>query len=169
MSQVWFTSDLHFGHENIGNFRRGVDDDQDNRRRISEEWIGAVKKRDVVWILGDAAFTDDGYKSLIDLPGRKKIALGNHDPFNIETYGQHFETVVGLHRYKKAWLSHAPIHPAELRGRKSLHGHVHYKSIELDSGALDDRYFNCCVENLWSTVGRAVISLDELRKLGVFE
>jgi hypothetical protein len=28
----------------------------------------------------------------------------------------------------------------------------------------DPRYFNCCPENLWPTVGRSIISLEEIRK-----
>ena len=43
-------------------------------------------------------------------------------------------------------MSHAPIHPNELRGRFNLHGHVHQNSITLPDGSLDDRYINCCVE-----------------------
>lgn len=33
--------------------------------------------------------------------------------------------VYSLVKYKGFWLSHAPIHPEELRGCKNIHGHCH--------------------------------------------
>ena len=56
-------------------------------------------------------------------------------------------------KYKEFWLSHAPIHPEELRDRINIHGHVHYKNID------DARYFNVSCEN----IGFKPISLENIR------
>lgn len=39
------------------------------------------------------------------------------------------------------WNSHAPVHPAELRDRLNLHGHVHDETVQ------DHRYVNCSMES----------------------
>lgn len=60
MAEVYFCSDLHFGHNNIGKFRNHyVDNEETNRSRIMREWQARVTKRDVVYVLGDAAFTEE--------------------------------------------------------------------------------------------------------------
>lgn len=155
---VWFCSDLHFGHEKIGKFRNEILDEGDNRNRIIQEWKDCVSKRDDVYVLGDVAFTMDTVGDFADLKGRKHLVRGNHDKLDTQVYLKYFEGVYGLLKYKEFWLSHAPIHPDELRGRVNLHGHVHYHSVD------DKRYFNCCVENLWKLKGRALIRLEEIRE-----
>lgn len=157
MGQVWFTSDLHFGHRNIQNFRKEVSSEEDNRTRIKLDWQKLVTKRDDVYVLGDAAFTMDTVVDFNELPGRKFLIRGNHDELDTQVYLKYFNSVFGLKKYKEFWLSHAPIHPNELRGKFNLHGHVHYQSVK------DDRYFNICVENLWRMGYPSLISLDQIR------
>lgn len=159
MANVWFCSDLHFGHKNIERFRKHITSEADNRHKIKDDWLRVVTKRDHVYVLGDACFTMDTLKDLAELPGEAKyLVRGNHDQLNTAAYLKVFKEVYGLFKYREFWLSHAPIHPDELRGRVNLHGHVHYNSIP------DKRYFNCCVENLFAMKGRSLISLDEIRK-----
>jgi len=156
---VWLCSDLHFGHKNIQKFRGGVESEEDNRNQIIRDWNRLVTKRDDVYVLGDAAFTMDTVKCFADLPGaRKYLIRGNHDLLNTSVYLKYFTQVYGLFKYKEFWLSHAPIHPDELRGKVNLHGHVHYQSID------DRRYFNCCVENILALKGQRLISLEEIRE-----
>lgn len=171
MSNIWFCSDLHFGHKNIQKFRGGVLDEQDNRKQIIADWNDVVTKRDDVYVLGDAAFTLDVVDVFESLPGRKFLVRGNHDLLDTSVYLKYFHQVYGLLKYKEFWLSHAPIHPDELRGKVNLHGHVHYESIRksfnpvLDvKSELDNRYFNCCVENIRPMKKRCLISLEEIRK-----
>ena len=109
-------------------------------------------------MLGDAAFTMEAIDLFKDLPGRKFLVRGNHDLCDTAAYLKVFAEVYGLLKYKKFWLSHAPIHPDELRGKVNLHGHVHYSSVP------DGRYFNCCVENLVATFQSPLVGLDQLRK-----
>lgn len=159
MSNVWFCSDLHLGHKRIGEFRAPlVNSEEENRTRILDEWNKYVTKRDVVFVLGDFCFDIELFNSL-NLPGFQKYLIrGNHDRFQTTKYLQFFNEVEGLFKYKGMWLSHSPIHPEELRGKPNLHGHVHYNTVK------DDRYLNCCPENLIPMVGRCFISLDEVRK-----
>lgn len=155
---VWFCSDLHFGHKNIQKFRECVNSEEDNRAMIKLFWNKLITKRDVVYVLGDACFTMETISDFGELPGRKILIRGNHDLLNTSVYLKYFEEVYGLLKYKEFWLSHAPIHPDELRGKMNLHGHVHYHSIP------DKRYFNCCVENLMETYKQPLVHLDMIRK-----
>lgn len=160
MTQVWFCSDLHLGHKNIGKFRAPlVNSTEENNTRIFTELEKFVNKRDVLFVLGDWCFDlelVDRFKA-IDCY-RKYLIRGNHDRFDMGVYYKVFNSIEGLFKYKEFWLSHAPIHPNELRGKVNLHGHVHYATVD------DNRYFNCCPENLWPKYGRCLVSLDELRK-----
>lgn len=156
---VWFCSDLHFGHKNIQKFRHHVTSEEDNRNKIKKDWKTLVTKRDDVYVLGDACFTMDTINDFQELPGRKFLIRGNHDELDTQVYLKVFDSVYGLKRYKEFWLSHAPIHPDELRGKVNLHGHVHYSSIN------DNRYFNCCVENIYKMFDRSLIRLEEIREI----
>lgn len=142
MSVVYMIGDLHFGHKNIANYRKGFASEEHHREHLSAQWSSIVKKRDVVWVLGDAAFTSEGLASIRLLPGRKILVRGNHDLLSTAEYLSVFEEVYGIIRYKKVWLSHAPIHPDELRGRRNIHGHVHNATIQ------DARYVNVSAENI---------------------
>ena len=172
MSNIWFCSDLHFGHKNIPKFRGGVESEEDNRNQIIRDWNRLVTKRDDVYVLGDAAFTMDTVKCFADLPGaRKYLIRGNHDQLDTSVYLKYFTQFYGLFKYKEFWLSHAPIHPDELRGKVNLHGHVHYQTITRNvedrgdwSTVVDNRYFNCCVENVLALKGQRLISLEEIRE-----
>lgn len=159
VANVWFTSDLHFGHKNIQKFRLEVSSEEDNRRRIIADWDRLVTKRDDVYVLGDAAFTMDAVEHFGTLAGRKFLVRGNHDDLDTQAYLKYFTAVYGLKKYKEFWLSHAPIHPNELRGKVNLHGHVHYHDVE------DSRYLNLCVESLWKKGYPSLVSLQQIRDI----
>ena len=141
-------SDTHFGHANIAKFRDGFSSAEQHDEFLFNSIINSVTKRDLLWILGDVCFTMDSFKYIKEI--RKsvqslKIILGNHDNErttcpSISDYLDIDVEVHGLVKYKGAWLSHAPIHPVELRGKFNIHGHVHYQSVE------DPRYVNVCCE-----------------------
>ena len=143
MSRVFVVGDLHFGHKNIHTFRGqfGFSNEAEHRERVMDNWQSVVTKRDKVFVLGDAAFTMDAIDSIRSLNGTKVLVRGNHDNLNTNVYLKVFKEVEAIVRYKHTWLTHVPIHPAELRGKINVHGHVHYATIP------DDRYENVCLEN----------------------
>jgi calcineurin-like phosphoesterase family protein len=168
MSRVFFISDLHFGHTKImdfaGDYRHG-DSYIENMQIIIDMWNSRVTKRDTVYVLGDVAFNDDGLNGLRELNGLKYLVRGNHDRYRAKNYLKIFQDIYGVRMYKGFWLSHAPIHPDELRGRRNIHGHVHQNSIThsvedhhgFANNELDERYINVCVE---TTDGAPVLFTD---------
>ncbi len=161
MSTVWFTSDPHIGHKNIATWRKNISSCEHNTEWFFECWRASVGKNDLVYVLGDSIFDRELFPRFAELPGRKILIRGNHDKGPASELLTVFEDVKALVPYKKFWLSHAPIHPQELRGKINVHGHVHYKTVP------DYRYINVCCDNLWETEGRALITLQRL--LEIFE
>lgn len=165
MTQVYFTSDWHMGHHNIQRFRHWVTCEEDNTAKLEEEYTRVITKRDTVFFLGDIVFDYVSCLILQSLPGRKILVAGNHEyDDNMMKLEHVFDNVYGFHRYKGYWLSHCPIHPAELRGRINIHGHVH------DATLPDKRFLNVCVDNIrilnkegWCE-SPYLISLDEVRR-----
>lgn len=159
MSGVFFMADLHFGQRSIMEFEgknRAGKTYEENMHSLICTCNSVVSKRDVLWLLGDVAFSSEGLAAIKEIKCDKKLVLGNHDVFPLKAYQNVFSEICGLRKRYGFWLSHAPIHPSELRGKKNIHGHVHSRSLD------DDRYVNVCVENL----DGFPISLDKIRNMG---
>ncbi len=144
-SKVRFISDLHIGHKKIlefsGILRGGLTVDEHDEW-IVDSWNSVVNKRDVVWVLGDICFDKHKLHLLGQLRGRVRVLLGNHDMQGIPEHFRDCLSVHGLATYKGFWVSHCPIHPMELRGRKgNIHGHLHEHLVG------DPHYVNVCVEH----------------------
>ena len=158
MSNVYLIGDLHFGHTGIHRFRTQFPNEAVHRQFIMDTWTETIRKRDVVWVMGDAAFTQEGLDSIYTLAGRKMLVRGNHDTLPTESYLRVFEEVYGMAAWKGLWLTHAPIHPQELYGRTNVHGHCHGGGpTEVHASGSDHRghptgakatYFNTCAEYL---------------------
>lgn len=138
MSKVYLIADTHFGHENALRFRPQFKTIKEHDSFIVNNWNKTVTKRDTVWVLGDFSFTKDRQFVNVTrarLNGYIKFVQGNHDLVVPDDVRLMPPLVV----YKGAWLSHAPIHPDELRGKANYHGHTHSKTIN------DERYkcFSC--------------------------
>lgn len=166
MGNIYITSDLHEGHINIGKFRRIPEEFIDlangnateaNSLWIDHYWSKMIRKRDIVYCLGDNAFTEEGIDSISDRVGRKIMHGGNHDDLPLTSYMRAFDNIRGCEKRFGVFMSHFPLHPDELRGKFSIHGHVHYQTID------DWRYINVCCDNLFENIGRPFISLEELR------
>lgn len=157
MSAVYFLSDLHLGHKNICKFRTGFTSVEEHNALIKENYHKRVTKRDTVYFLGDVAFDEESLVDVKTWAGAKKILIcGNHDldNFSMKQLVEIYDEVYSLFKYKNMWLSHAPIHPDELRGKINVHGHTHYHVID------DNRYLNVCMEQINYTP----IELHELRE-----
>jgi calcineurin-like phosphoesterase family protein len=171
---VFFIGDPHLGHRNIAKFRPFVTDCQDNTDKIVRDWKARVNKRGIVYIMGDAAFTDEALDVISWLPGKKILIKGNHDDM-VTTLAQTnvFAEIYGMLKYKGMWLTHSPMHPDELRGKPNVHGHVHSKSIMRRNWygrkVLDRRYLNTCVDVVYpgQITGKryysSLLSLDEVK------
>jgi len=151
---IYFTSDPHLGHKNIHKLR-DVASPEENVRLFFEEARRKLHKRCLIYFLGDVMFDIKYLEMIKALPGRKKLIKGNHDELlTLENIKDVFESVDGIIKYKKFWLTHAPMHPDELRNKVNIHGHVHYATIP------DKRYVNICPEE----TGQYFITLEEIRE-----
>lgn len=164
MGTVRFISDLHLGHKNILQFcpDRGGTDVQSHSEWIVHQWNSVVKKNDYVWVLGDIAFDGNHLHYLDQLRGQKVMLWGNHDKFTLPTYQKYFHLVYGFRKKYGYWLSHAPVHPQELRGKPNIHGHLHQHLVMGSAGEHpklpDPRYVNVAVDQC----DGKPISLDDI-------
>jgi len=148
MSVVYITSDWHLGHKNITRFRTEFGTIGEHEGLIIENYHSTVKSRDKVFFLGDMCFNKESLEIIRTLPGSKHLVLGNHDTDaacrpGIAELSLVYDKIHGIHSYKHAWLTHAPIHPQELRDKWNIHGHVH----SIENSIKDPNYFNACLEN----------------------
>lgn len=153
---VYFISDTHFGHRAICKYRPEFKSPKEHDEFIISNWNKTIRGSGyIVWVLGDMCIPNREYKfkDLIwSLNGRIKLITGNH--CDLDAYkNTKIEIQRGITKDYGFWLTHAPIHPDELRGHNNIHGHVHNKSIP------DNRYINVCCEKINYTP----ISLDEIR------
>ena len=81
MAAVYFTSDLHLGHDNIRKHcNRPFKTIEEMDETIIRNYNSLVSDRDTVYILGDVSFrggNPDNY--LRRLKGHKHLIIGNHD------------------------------------------------------------------------------------------
>lgn len=162
MSKVYFISDIHFGHYNICRYRNDerFSSWSEHDNFILENILKTIGKRDTLWILGDCFFTEEAYNLFFDNVFCHKInwIIGNHDTDNqvrvnlVKRFCKETHPMYGkigsLFSYKRFWLSHHPIHPMELRGKRNIHGHTHNFLMLDDEGNIDDRYVNVCCEHV---------------------
>jgi calcineurin-like phosphoesterase family protein len=127
------------------------------------------QKNDLVYVMGDAAFSYEGLAEFGNLAGRKILIKGNHDDLvSTRDQLQFFEEIYSMLKYKGMWLTHCPIHPAELRGKRNIHAHVHQNSIQHGWGIWntpDPRYINTCVDVVFPKTGSCFLTLDYLKSL----
>ncbi len=79
---IWFTSDTHFGHNNIIKFcNRPWNTVEEMDEALIANWNAIVKSDDIVFHLGDFAFATNGrWKEIIQrLNGHIYLIVGNHD------------------------------------------------------------------------------------------
>lgn len=80
---IFFTSDLHFGHQNAIKFtERPFEDVDDMNNKLIENWNNKVGKDDTVYVLGDFAYRTREEQVRVfykQLNGKKILIRGNHD------------------------------------------------------------------------------------------
>lgn len=83
MSNIWFTSDFHFGHKNILRLsNRPFLSIEKHDECLIDNYNSFVKDNDTCYILGDISWNQsyESYKNIFSkLNGKKYIIIGNHD------------------------------------------------------------------------------------------
>jgi calcineurin-like phosphoesterase family protein len=167
MTNYFFISDTHFGHQAACQFLRSdgitkmrpFETSEEMDETIIDRWNKVVKPNDRVYVLGDVAMKRKDIQTIGRCSGRKVLIRGNHDIFNMADYTPYFDDIRGVHVMptRDAILSHIPLHPDSVtRFKTNIHGHLHDNIIE------DPRYFNVCVEH----TGYAPISYEEIKDSG---
>ena len=134
-SEVWFTSDTHFGHENIIRYcGRPVRNAEEMNAELIRRWRETVPEDGIVFHLGD--FAHGGSRLWNDilhaLTGRKYLILGNHDMKQMKQgFMERFEHVTQQMTIRVGGqpviLNHNPFltYGGCYRNTWQLFGHVH--------------------------------------------
>jgi len=131
---IWFTSDLHFGHRGVlAHSKRPFPDTATMDDWLIFRWNSVVRPEDHVYVLGDFSFKGQAYTLGIlgQLRGRKFLVRGNHDKGLGATAASMFEWVKDYHTFKdgttRAVLCHFPFKSWDRMhyGAWNLHGHCH--------------------------------------------
>lgn len=181
MSEIWFTSDHHFGHTNIleyEKYARPFDTINEMHEVMIERWNRVVGSGDTVFHLGDFCFGKHNLHLANRLNGKKKLILGNHDTYPSADYLRYFEKLYGVVFWRKCVLSHTPLHPSGLGSRwfLNVHGHLHSKVVSdlctyanTADGKLfyepDLNYFNVSVEQNNLTPFHESVIMERVKSL----
>jgi calcineurin-like phosphoesterase family protein len=142
---IFFTSDLHFGHEGIIQFAgRPFNNSTDMDSRLIRNWNEKVPAEGLVFVLGDIGFAPAKRIREIfgSLNGTKILIRGNHDSnYGDKLLGDLFEEIYDLlyiriqdqnsSRYTYIVLSHYPMidWQSSFHGSWQLFGHLHTRDI----------------------------------------
>ena len=84
---IFFTSDLHFGHEHIIQFNhRPFRNVTEMNRQLISNYNAVVQPEDTVYLLGDLSFQISVEKAnalIAQLNGKKHLILGNHGAIHL--------------------------------------------------------------------------------------
>jgi calcineurin-like phosphoesterase family protein len=154
-SNIFFTSDSHFGHENIIRFcKRPFNSVEEMNEELIRRWNEKVGPNDIVFHLGDFCWGGSQvWNGILDkLNGKIYLCLGNHDLKNIrQGYVERFEDVQFQYyiriENKNIYLNHVPFAtvPGGYRGEKAvwqLFGHIHTNPHPDCVGKDDERCSN---------------------------
>lgn len=169
MGNVFVISDTHFGHDNMYKFTnhdgsrvRHFATAEEADELMIENWNRVVKPDDKVYHLGDVVIARKNLMKVMPrLNGSKRLIMGNHDIFDVETdYLPHFKKVASYRVFPKLGIimSHIPIVMNSERFKWNLHGHTHCCNAHGELASDPPRYFNVSVEKINYTP----ISLDEI-------
>lgn len=133
---IYFTSDLHFYHDNVIQFaHRPFADREEMHQTLIQNWNETVSIQDEIYILGDFTMKGPTYAMdiLSQLKGKKYLIKGNHDSF-VEQQSFDSSLFVWVKDYYelkyndlKFVLFHYPIQEWNgfFRDSYHLHGHQH--------------------------------------------
>ncbi len=128
---IYFTSDLHLGHQTVLKNRPQFRDTDEMKTTIIANINSIVKPSDTLYILGDLAFripVDEANELICQINGKKILIRGNHDKDYDESLFEFIKDYDTLKFNKKKYiLMHYPITCwAQMKyGSIQLHGHLH--------------------------------------------
>ena len=140
--KVFFTSDLHFGHENVIGFdKRPFATVEEMDTELIRRWNAKVGKGDLVYVLGDMIWktlNGDAEQLIKSLNGQIILIKGNHDRFLHNAKAK--AALAGVKDYddicvtlkdgtkKRCILSHyfIPMYNGHFYQGIHLHGHSHF-------------------------------------------
>ena len=140
--KIFFTSDLHFGHENVIRFdNRPFDTEEEMDEEMIKRWNAKVGKGDIVYVLGDfiwKAATNEAVSIIRRLNGQIILIKGNHDRFLHNAAAK--KALAGIKDYddicvtledgttRRCILSHyfIPFYNGHRYQAIHLHGHSHF-------------------------------------------
>src|SRR5574343_44652 len=163
---IYFTSDTHYGHQNILSFcstRNHFKNVEEMNQILIDNWNFIINKNDIVYNLGDVSFTSlaNTINILKQLNGQKHLIIGNHD-FKLlkeHDFKKYWKSInndfIGKIEKQKIHLYHFPLLSWNCRHYGSIHlyGHIHEQI--LDNG----KSMNVGVDAI---EGFKPISLDEV-------
>ena len=141
--KLFFTSDLHFGHNNVIKFcNRPYTDTKEMEKALIDNWNSVVSNEDYAFMLGDVFWFNHSKETkriFSKLNGKKIYVLqGNHDDFS--SYLSKYQDerieildcdevtlyVKGLQK-KEYYLSHCPLMtwPHREKNVPNFFGHIH--------------------------------------------
>lgn len=150
---IFFTSDTHFGHQNILDFcKRPFNSVEEMDEALIKNWNNVVGPNDYVFHLGDFCFKGSQYwdRMLNQLNGHKFLIIGNHDIKNLKDGAMMKFDWVGMQAYitvagRCVYLNHFPFlcyggaYRSESNAVWQAFGHVHSKTPCYDIEHIDDQ------------------------------
>lgn len=126
MPNVWFTSDLHFGHPKVAELR-GFNSVEAHDAALISRFNKFVKPDDVTWILGDlsagsSAATRHALMQVQKMNGRKRLIAGNHDPI----HPMHRDAHKWVHEYWGIFEYVSPFARVSINGTRCMLSHFPY-------------------------------------------
>ncbi len=160
MVDIWFSSDLHYGHENIIRYcSRPFKDAYHMNEVMIERHNALVKPQDHWYCLGDVAVSQVTLNYVLPrLNGHKRLILGNHDNHApMKNYCQYFQKILLWRQFEGIVFTHIPLPRAHFPGKSlvNAHGHIHEKPSP------PGPYINLCVE--WTDY--RPVHLDDVKKM----
>lgn len=140
--KIFFTSDLHFGHENVIRFdNRPFNTVEEMDEEMIKRWNVKVGKGDIVYVLGDfiwKAAANEAVSIIRRLNGQIILIKGNHDRFLHNATAK--KALAGIKDYddicvtledgttRRCILSHyfIPFYNGHRYQAIHLHGHSHF-------------------------------------------
>lgn len=131
---IYYTADLHLGHENVIKFsNRPFSSIDEMDKALIANWRAVVKPSDDIYVLGDLIYRSQNPEAYLkQLTGKMHLIRGNHDKYlNDKPLERYFESIDDMltidDEGRRVFLCHYPLAewPGYYRDTIHLFGHIH--------------------------------------------